>query len=76
MMKRIAPESWLPHGVPTLEPAALEVVRSTRNTLVVAGPGAGKTELLAESALIVGLQSDRPLSWKRQVRDTFATHGS
>jgi hypothetical protein len=31
---------------------------------------------LLESALIAGLPSDRPLSWKRQGRETFATHGS
>lgn len=49
-MKRIAPESWLPRGVPNLEPAAMEVVRTTQNALVVAGPGSGKTELLAQRA--------------------------
>jgi superfamily I DNA/RNA helicase len=33
-----------------LEPTANQVVRSSSNTLVVAGPGAGKTELLAQRA--------------------------
>jgi superfamily I DNA/RNA helicase len=33
-----------------LEPAAERVVRGTKNTLVSAGPGAGKTELLAQRA--------------------------
>jgi DNA helicase-2/ATP-dependent DNA helicase PcrA len=49
-MRRITPEFWVPRGVPSLEPAALEVVRTTQNALVVAGPGAGKTELLAQRA--------------------------
>lgn len=42
--------SWRPIGVESLEPAADEVVRSTGSRLVVAGPGAGKTELLAQRA--------------------------
>jgi superfamily I DNA/RNA helicase len=33
-----------------LEPAAEQVVRSVANCLVIAGPGAGKTELLAQRA--------------------------
>lgn len=49
-MRRVAPESWVPRGVPNLEQSAMEVVRTTRNALVVAGPGAGKTELLAQRA--------------------------
>lgn len=50
-MSRYVPEDcWRPAGVETLEPAANQVVRSTDNTLVVAGPGAGKTELLAQRA--------------------------
>jgi superfamily I DNA/RNA helicase len=43
-------EEWQPVGVQSLESAALETVRSTWNRLVVAGPGAGKTELLAQRA--------------------------
>ena len=50
MSGRIQPEQWLPIGVNSLEPAALDVVRSTRRTSVLAGPGAGKTELLAQKA--------------------------
>lgn len=49
-MPFIPPEKWKPVGVDSLEPAALDVVRSDRNTLVVAGPGAGKTELLSQRA--------------------------
>src|SRR2546428_9230128 len=50
MMAPVHPNSWLPRDVPSLEPAADGVVRSTTNTLVVAGPGAGKTEMLAQRA--------------------------
>ncbi len=44
------PDKWLPRGVYSLEPAADQVVRSSTNCLVVAGPGAGKSELLAQRA--------------------------
>src|SRR5665647_1170005 len=44
------PDDWTPVGVDGLEPAAEVAVRSHGNTLVVAGPGAGKTELLAQRA--------------------------
>ena len=37
-------------GVEELESAAWEVVRSQKNRVVIAGPGAGKTELLAQRA--------------------------
>jgi len=40
---------WIPEDI-VLEDAAVDVVRSEYNTLVVAGPGAGKTELLAQRA--------------------------
>jgi superfamily I DNA/RNA helicase len=46
----IRPEDWSPIGVDDLEPAAFEVVRSTTHRSVIAGPGAGKTELLAQRA--------------------------
>ncbi|MCB9139360.1 MAG: ATP-dependent helicase [Caldilineaceae bacterium] len=49
-MKSIHPDQWVPVGVDSLESAAHEVVRSSKNTLVVAGPGAGKSELLAQRA--------------------------
>ena len=50
MSSRISPDAWVPRGVPSLEAAALEVVKSDANFLVVAGPGAGKTEMLAQRA--------------------------
>ena len=46
----IEPSQWRPIGVGDLEPAAMEVVRSRKNMSVVAGPGSGKTELLAQRA--------------------------
>lgn len=49
-MAIISPEAWVPVGVEGLEPAADEVVRVQDTALVVAGPGAGKTELLAQRA--------------------------
>lgn len=49
-MRRIDAAEWLPVGVGSLEDAAMSVVRSTGNTLVTAGPGSGKTELLAQRA--------------------------
>ncbi|MBS1170732.1 MAG: UvrD/REP helicase [Burkholderiaceae bacterium] len=49
-MPLISKENWLPVGVDDLEEQAHRVVRSTENKLVIAGPGAGKTELLAQRA--------------------------
>lgn len=46
----IAPSDWTPRGIDELEPAADWSVRADENTAVVAGPGAGKTELLAQRA--------------------------
>lgn len=50
MVGRIAPGKWRPVAGISLEPNAEEAVRSDHNCLVVAGPGAGKTELLAQRA--------------------------
>ena len=44
------PEDWVPVGVEELEDNAVDVIRSEVNQSVVAGPGAGKTELLAQRA--------------------------
>ncbi|AEF88864.1 UvrD/REP helicase [Delftia sp. Cs1-4] len=48
--RRIRSEDWRPVGLDGLEHNALTVVRSARNHSVLAGPGAGKTELLAQRA--------------------------
>lgn len=47
----IRPEEWLPAADMELEPNALAAATETgRNLVVTAGPGAGKTELLAQRA--------------------------
>lgn len=47
----IQPKDWTPVGGLELEPNALKAVRETSaNIVVTAGPGAGKTELLAQRA--------------------------
>ncbi|UQN37674.1 ATP-dependent helicase [Alcaligenes aquatilis] len=50
LSRRIRSEDWKPVGVSELEVNALQVVRSVDNRSVIAGPGAGKTELLAQRA--------------------------
>jgi superfamily I DNA/RNA helicase len=47
----IKPEDWQPAAGIRLEAAAQRVVTSTESKSVIAGPGAGKTELLAQRAL-------------------------
>jgi superfamily I DNA/RNA helicase len=49
-MKIVATEKWIPCDGIILEHNADAAVRTNRNVLVVAGPGAGKTELLAQKA--------------------------
>lgn len=48
--RRVLPVDWLPVGVPSMEPNALAVAISNGHRLVLAGPGSGKTELLAQRA--------------------------
>ncbi|MBK9442164.1 MAG: ATP-dependent helicase [Comamonadaceae bacterium] len=50
LSRRLRPEDWKPVGVTALEANALKVVRATDHQSVIAGPGAGKTELLAQRA--------------------------
>ncbi|OUI97152.1 ATPase AAA [Acetobacter orientalis] len=50
LSRRVHPDDWKPVGVEALEANALKVVRSVDNQSVIAGPGAGKTELLAQRA--------------------------
>ena len=46
----ISINEWKPSDGLILEPAALGAVNDLNNSLVIAGPGAGKTELLAQKA--------------------------
>ena len=42
---------WHPVGITDVENAALNAIRDTRNNLLLhAGPGTGKTEILAQKA--------------------------
>lgn len=50
-------EKWIPVDGMILEENALEVVKGNNNMLVIAGPGAGKSELLAQRACYL-LQTD------------------
>jgi len=49
-MRLIRPEDWRPSGINDLEPAAWNALRHAGSACVVAGPGAGKTEFLAQRA--------------------------
>lgn len=49
-MAMVKKEEWLPSDNIILERNADDAIKATGNVLVVAGPGAGKTELLAQKA--------------------------
>ena len=49
-MRLIRPHDWRPRGIDDLEPAAWNALRHAGSACVVAGPGAGKTEFLAQRA--------------------------
>lgn len=50
-MRLVRPEDWRPSGIDDLEPAAWNALRHDGSACVVAGPGAGKTEFLAQRAV-------------------------
>ena len=50
MLARVCSEDWLPIDIDELEPNAWKALRHPGSSLVVAGPGAGKTEFLAQRA--------------------------
>src|ERR1700722_17250327 len=50
-MTRVPPLDWRPSGIEDLEPQAWRALRQTGCACVVAGPGAGKTEFLAQRAV-------------------------
>ena len=49
-MARTHPSDWQPAGIEMLEPAAQNAIRHPTSSYIVAGPGAGKTEFLAQRA--------------------------
>ncbi|MEJ5049364.1 ATP-dependent helicase [Chryseobacterium culicis] len=63
-MKRIKPELWIPVDDMQLEPSALHIAKASENHLVVAGPGAGKTELLAQKACYLLQTNTCPFPYK------------
>jgi DNA helicase II / ATP-dependent DNA helicase PcrA len=79
-MRYIKPEEWTPIDNIVLESAAEEVVFEVRhNCCVIAGPGAGKTELLAQRASFLlqtgacaSPQRILALSFKRDARKAIA----
>lgn len=77
--RRVEAEAWAPVGVSSLESNALKVVRSTGHRSVLAGPGAGKTELLAQRAAYLlqtgacpGPQRILAISFKRDAARNLA----
>ncbi|QYA11885.1 ATP-dependent helicase [Rhizobium sp. AB2/73] len=50
-MRLVRPDDWRPRGIDDLEPAAWNALRHGGSASVVAGPGAGKTEFLAQRAV-------------------------
>lgn len=78
-MRLISPEAWRPFGIDDLEPAAWEALRHPGSTSVVAGPGAGKTEFLAQRATFLLQTGACPppfrilaISFKRDAADNLA----
>jgi len=57
MVEFTKPENWIPADGIILENNAQSAVKSNHNLLIIAGPGAGKTELLAQRACFL-LQSN------------------
>ncbi len=49
----VTPDIWSPVGIDALEDAAMRAVKARANTLVTAGPGAGKTELLGQRGVFL-----------------------
>src|SRR5690554_3923605 len=69
-MRYIDIEKWEPSDNMKLEDNALITAKSDYNTLVVAGPGAGKTELLAQRACFL-LETNKCVYPKRILAISF-----
>jgi len=65
MSDYIAKDAWIPADQMILEQSAYYTVKSEKNVLVTAGPGAGKTELLAQRACFL-LQTNE-CSWPKKI---------
>jgi superfamily I DNA/RNA helicase len=73
-------QDWRPSGIDDLEPQAWRALRETTCTCVIAGPGAGKTEFLAQRAVYLletGLcphpRRVLAISFKSDAADNLAT---
>lgn len=80
LARRVRPADWRPIGVDALEANAMKVVQSTDNRSVIAGPGAGKTELLAQRAAYLLQTASAPpprrilaISFKRDAATNLAS---
>ena len=78
-MACILPRDWRPSGVDDLEPNAWRALTKSGCTCVVAGPGAGKTEFLAQRAVYLLETSTCPpprrvlaISFKSDAADNLA----
>ena len=78
-VRRVRADDWQPSGVDELEPNAMLVTRSDDNRSVIAGPGAGKTELLAHRAAYLLQTGSAPapqrilaISYKRDAATNLA----
>src|SRR6185312_8260589 len=70
MPQALRPDEWRPVDVLGLENAVEDAVRASFNAVVIAGPGAGKTELLAQRACYL-LQTDLCPSPRRILAISF-----
>ncbi len=75
----LPPEAWRPRGIPDLEPNAWAALCREESTSVVAGPGAGKSEFLAqravyllETGLCKGPQQILAISFKTDAAENLA----
>ena len=64
-MYRVKPDRWSPSDGINLEPNALTAVKEVSHHLaVIAGPGAGKTEMLAQRASFLLMTGACPPPWR------------
>lgn len=70
--KIMSSEEWHPLDGLILEDNALAAIKENNNVLIVAGPGAGKTELLAQKACYL-LQTDKCASPSKILAISFKT---
>lgn len=69
---RVRPEDWVPVDLDSIENSANDSIKNDSNIVVMAGPGAGKTELLAQKACYL-LQTNSCISPKRILAISFKT---